>query len=153
MVDFKDTAERIQKQQQDKRLLRYLITDADLVNSSAVKDPLGCHYIYVKPGWYNSEMKLSNINFAQFVYAENGINLKKHISKLDGKETEVLLIGVSEEAQLPQSAKDFLEQTAPYYMSAQTRERDTELCNKISRIEKQNTIQTIKQSVDGNTGR
>ena len=133
MTDFKNN---VQKTQQDKRLLRYLITDADIVHSTAAPDPLGCHYIYVKPGWYNSVTKISNIDFAKFVYAENGINLKKHISKIDGKETEVLFIGITEEYNLPSASQEFLENTAPFYIDAKTRERDTELCNKIFKIQK-----------------
>ena len=96
----------------DEKILRCFILYAQHVYSPAVKELGGsCKYIYVQPGemWPNK-----NIDFVQYIYASYGINLKKHISHLDGKETEVLYISSKSYIEdLNETQKQFLERTAP----------------------------------------
>lgn len=112
-MNKQDLQKQISKMNTDARILRYLVVDADIVHSTAVRDALGCHYIYVKPGMADGISGVSNIDFVQTVYAQHGIMLKKHKSHLDGKEIEVLYMSVSDVIKLPKIQQWFLDKTAP----------------------------------------
>ncbi|MFQ6739702.1 MAG: hypothetical protein ACLRFJ_03500 [Alphaproteobacteria bacterium] len=115
----------------DKCLLRYLVINAGNVRSTVSDDPLGCLYIYVKPGMYEKIIEVSNIDFVQEIYAQNGIQLKKHISHMDGKETEVLFITITDLSKLTDLQQDFVSDTAPTYSRHFTNSRATEIINTI----------------------
>lgn len=110
----------------DEKILRCFVLYAEHVYSTAVKELGGsCKYIYVQPGeiWPNK-----NIDFVQYVYASYGINLKKHISHLNGKETEVLYISSQSYVEdLNKTQQQFLERTAPnipYFYDMRDRDKE-----------------------------
>lgn len=115
MADFENSTKKIEQMNIDKRILRYLVVDCEkMKTSTAIKDPLGCKYIYVKSGMQDDLVGVSNIDCVQIIYASHGINLKKHVSHLDGKTTEVLVIGNSDILKLNETQQNFLNETAPY---------------------------------------
>lgn len=126
MTDFSDATKKIQNIRYDKDLLRYLVTGTEKMTHSEGER----YYIHIKPGVCNG---ISNIDFAQFIYAKNGINLQKHVSKLlsklEGKEIEVLFINRSALFKLSNDALNFLDETAPECNSSGMHTRATELCN------------------------
>jgi len=89
----------------DKEILHYLIVDCKL---GAGTD----RYIYPKPGMFNDEIAISNIDFVMEVYAKHGIFLKKTVS-LDDKKTEVLYISGGDLGKLSQVQQEFLVDSAP----------------------------------------
>ena len=111
---------------QDANILRYLVTDSKIIDSPIIKGE--CQYVYVKPGKTDNE--ISNIDFVQAIYAENGISLKKHTSVLDGKNVEVLYITSADISKLNDTAKSFLQQTAPVF-DDKTHVRKAEIVNKM----------------------
>ena len=128
--DFKKGTQKMNNAIQDANILRYLVINSENVNSTAVKDPLGCQYIFVKPGMMDDLAGVSNIDFVQAIYAENGINLKKHNSKFG----EVLYIAAADALKLNDTAKSFLGQTAPIFNDRVAKEmyaRETEILNKM----------------------
>lgn len=124
--DFKKGTQKINNAIQDANLLRYLVTDSQITNSPVIK--CECQYIYVKPGKIDNE--ISNIDFVQAVYAENGINLKKRTSMREGKTVEVLYIATSDILKLSNTAKSFLQQTAPVF-DDKIYAREAEIANKM----------------------
>lgn len=132
MTNFVDAKEQLEKMNIDKNILRYLIVNAADVNSTAVNDKFGCRYIYVKPGMYEEEMDVSNIDFVQEIYAQNGIQLKKHISHMYGKEVEVLFITITDLSKLTDLQQQFIASTAPAdQTSHRERSRATEIINTV----------------------
>lgn len=87
------------------KILHSLIEKVDVVYSTAVKSSLPCIYIYVAEG--------VNIDLVQNIYAEFGIQLKKHVSKLDKKTQEVLFISTEDYMKLDKKQKAFFDRTAP----------------------------------------
>jgi len=130
MTDFNNAKEQLEHKAQDMRILRYLITYAERVHSTAAKGSL-VHYIYVQPGMFDNIIGISNIDFVQQVYALNGINLKKHLSHLDDKETEVLFITAEDYLNLGEAQQKFLSVTAPlnYLASQDAKERAVNIVN------------------------
>lgn len=117
----------------DEDVLRYLVTGAEnFVSSTAIKERW-CYYIFVKPGMMEDLMKVSNIDVVQAVYAEHGINTRKHISHLDGKEQEILYIPSSEVAEYDNDKLTFLRHTAPAHFDDAVSKRKVELINKVYR--------------------
>lgn len=123
----------------DRRILRYLIIDSEvIVRSTAIEDPAGCRYIYIKSDdkqtYYYDRIHrfISNVDLVQGIFAQYKINLKKHVSHLDGKETEVLYIGVSDYNKLSDLQKRFLDEIAP--TSLVYGERDRALTERLSEI-------------------
>lgn len=125
-------AEKEEKQIRiDEAVLRFLIIGADnYVSSTAIKERW-CYYIFIKPGMMNELMKVSNIDVVQTVYADHGINARKHVSHLDGKEQEVLFIPSSEVAAFDNKKITFLHHTAPVYYDYAVGKRETELINRV----------------------
>lgn len=126
---------KMEQMEQDKRILRYLVIDSEVIaRSTAIKDPYGCRYIYIKSGGQSSYAgaHISNVDFVQGIFAQYKINLKKHVSHLDGEETEVLCMGVSDYNKLPDLQKNFLDEIAP--TSRVYGERDRALMDRSSEI-------------------
>lgn len=96
---------------QDEKILRcYVLYSERIDYSTATKG--SCIYVHVKPG--TDYFLLKNIDFVQQVYAENKIQLNKHVSHLHNKETEVLYISCkSYEEDLDDTQKQFFKRTAP----------------------------------------
>ena len=114
MADFENGTKQLELMNIDKRILRYLVIDCEkMKTSTAIKDPLGCKYIYVKSGMQDNLVGVSNIDCVQLIYASHGINLKKHTSHLDDKASEVLVIGISDILKLNETQQNFLNETAP----------------------------------------
>ena len=142
MESFVEAEEQLKQMDVDKRILRYLVTGAVRVNSTVVKDPLGCRYIYVKSGYYDDLLKISNIDFVQQIYVANGIPVSKHVSHMGDKEQEVLFIPVSDVLQLTDVQQKFLDSTAPYTLRAgndkEANSRSVEIVNAI--IKQKNSL-------------
>jgi len=94
----------------DEKVLRCFVLYSEYIyHSTAVRGP-GI-YVYVKPG---AGSFAHNIDFVQEVYALNNIKLNKHVSHLDGKETEVLYISAQSYIEdLNDTQKQFFKRTAP----------------------------------------
>ncbi len=117
----------------DEAVLRYLIVGANnFVDSTAIKERW-CYYIFVKPGMIEDLLKISNIDFVQAIYADHGINTRKHVSHLGGKEQEVLFIPSAEVAAFDSKRLNFLKHTAPVCYDDSVNRRETEIINKIYR--------------------
>lgn len=92
-------------EQKYEKILHSLIEKVDVVYSTAVKSSLPCIYIYVAEG--------VNIDLVQNIYAEFGIQLNKHTSKLDNKTQEVLFISTEDYMKLNKKQMAFFDRTAP----------------------------------------
>jgi hypothetical protein len=115
----------------DERILRYLVIDSKMVYTTALPgNANSAQYIYVKPGMFDAFAGISNIDFVKIIYAEHGINLKKHKSHLDGKEVEVLFISFQDSLKLTDEQGEFLSHTAPL-TSRDEYARHSEIINKI----------------------
>ena len=124
-----------EKMNTDEKVLRYLITGAE----NFVRSTAGgwCYYIFVKPGMFDRMLRVSNIDIVQAVYTEHGINVKKHVSHLDGKEQEVLFMLSEEVIKLDEAKLTFLQHSAPAHIYGDdVRRRETELVNKIYHSQK-----------------
>jgi hypothetical protein len=102
---FKKPEPQSEQKTKYQNVLRQLIDHAEHVYSTAVKSALPVLYIYPVPD--------ANIDLIKDMYADMGIILNKHISHLDGKETEVLYITAKDIFSLPSELQEFLESTAP----------------------------------------
>ena len=102
---FQKPVSKSEQEKKYKNVLSQLIDHADRVYSTAVKSPLPCLYIYPASN--------ANIDLIQGMYADLGINLKKHTSHLDGKKVDVLYISTPDILSLSEHQQKFLEQTAP----------------------------------------
>ena len=132
MANLTDNKQQLEQMTTDTDLLRYLIIDSKNVKSTVTDDKWGCRYIYVKPGFYDKILGVSNIDFVQEIYAQNGINLKKHISHLDNNETEVLFIAASDILKLTDMQQNFLYGTAPDVgFDRRSRARSSQVINTI----------------------
>ncbi len=89
----------------DEYILSELITGAEFVHSTATKSALRTLYIYLAEG--------ANFDLVKDIYAEHGIQLKKHTSHLDNKKREVLYIGTEDIMNLTDEQQAFLNRTAP----------------------------------------
>ena len=95
---------------QDEKILKCCVLYAEAIAySTSVKGP--CIYIHTKPG--RDIYEISNADFVQYIYAEYGINLKKHISHLDHKEKEVLYLSAKSYCALDEPTRNFFDRTAP----------------------------------------
>lgn len=118
MANFTDAKQQLKQMNVDKNLLRYLITDAKYNMTSRI------YSIYVKPGM---EYDISNIDFVQEIYAQNGINLKR---RKQG-ETEILFIAASDGEKLTGTQREFLSCTAPFFLPEKLQNRVTEIVNTV----------------------
>lgn len=94
----------------DEKVLRCFVLYSEYIDYST-GPKCSCFYVYVKPGRGSFS---KNIDFVQEVYALNNIKLNKHISHLNGKETEVLYISMQSYMEnLDDIQKQFFKRTAP----------------------------------------
>lgn len=105
VFDFVRARQKTEQLWLDEQILHYLVVDCKLGGG---RD----RYIYPKPGMFDDEMAISNIDFVMGVYAKHGIYLKKTIS-LDDKKTEVLYISEVDIDKLSKVQKEFLLDSAP----------------------------------------
>ena len=84
-----------------KNILHQLVDKGEWVYSSITKSSLKTLYIYVAPG--------ANIDTVQGIYADLGINMKKHVSHLDNKERTVLYISTQDFMKLNEAQQEILE--------------------------------------------
>lgn len=111
-------AKELIQMEKDKRILRYFIVNAEEVTSPTLGD---CRYIYPKSGNYDEIMGVSNIDLVKEIYAQNGIILKNHVTKVNffnnlnfkKENVEVLYITQSDISKLSDIQKEFLNDTAP----------------------------------------
>lgn len=89
-----------EKTQKYKNTLRQLVDGAEWVHSTATKSALPCLYIYAAPN--------ANIDTLQGIYADLGIELKKHVSHLDNQERTVLYITTQDFMELDKQKQDIL---------------------------------------------
>ena len=121
----------------DERILRYLVIDSKMVYTTALpSNANNAQYIYVKPGLFDAFAGISNIDFVKTIYAEHGIDLKKHKSHLDNKEVEVLFISFQDLLKLTYEQSEFLSRTAPL-TSRDEYARHSEIINKILQQQRQ----------------
>lgn len=113
-MSFKSAIEKLngllqkksQKQKNnDEYVLSELISGAEFVYSTATKSALRTLYIYLADG--------ANFDLVKEIYAEHGIQLKKHTSHLDNKKRDVLYIGTEDIMNLTEEQQAFLNRTAP----------------------------------------
>jgi hypothetical protein len=102
----------------DKEVLMQLVENMESVRSTATNGGL-CIYVYVKRGKTD---KIDNLDFVSQIYAKYGMNFKKHISHLDGKETEVLYIPFSKLSGITQKQQDILFCAEPKHRAKQKTE-------------------------------
>jgi len=109
----------------DEYLLRYRIHGVEFTQYSTVTKS-ACIYIYLKSGMADELAQVSNIDFVMALYALHGIKLKKHVLRLDGKETEisfsdgvygktaeVLYMSLDDWRKLNREQQEFLDKTIP----------------------------------------
>ena len=86
--------------QKYKNMLQQLVDGGEWVHSTVTKGALPTLYIYVAPN--------ANIDTVQGMYADLGIDMKKHVSHLDNKERTVLYISTPDFMKLNETQQGIL---------------------------------------------